>query len=614
MKFSEYLLLKLGFDYKEPENTEPKDKVILRRKPTFLGSLLGFRLSFLGGRSSKPKERESVCNADNNSQGHNDGGDTSRSPTIPTIGGDILSIDDSEKEIKIDSRRIIEGLNKKFGTVENFRHSRLFTDAMEDYHKHILLLNKSGKQNIATSRNKQDSVLDLQGNGGALKHVNADDGKSSYALNNGSQGLMGGDEPFSLDFEGFLKSLDQHVEQEMVTTPNPTHNNTEIGRNVSERNLSGPSNASSDGKNSGMSKNSEGANEGVVGTELKLAEDTARADNVDNSYDHDNSNNSDNSDNSANDDHIQMCDVDVDSLSMISEGEGNYYTVKYQEIIQDTEEYSENSEDDIKEGSRPDDSSAPGSGGRPPKELKTINHFARRHQNAEMEPLRVVNQVSKSSSIKSESPGMECVNDEVPTNEKNGHDQNSLAVDQDETSNYKDNTLVSRSPSVLATSDTLKDDCTLKKNSSISPSIKNRMTIFEPSSLAEERKTPPKNQSANGHGATVDQYENESSASSQSSPRVQIYGSTVSGNRQYKKDIKELFKILTARSIRFEYICIAADQKARSYMKRKSLGNTNIPQIYVDGEFKGFYKEAVLENQMGTLNQWLGLDREPEMF
>ncbi|KAJ2609654.1 hypothetical protein H4S08_003953 [Coemansia sp. RSA 1365] len=94
-------------------------------------------------------------------------------------------------------------------------------------------------------------------------------------------------------------------------------------------------------------------------------------------------------------------------------------------------------------------------------------------------------------------------------------------------------------------------------------------------------------------------------------PRVQVYGSTVSGNRTYKKQAKELFMMLEANEVDFEFICIAADEKAKNYMRRKSRNNMTIPQIYVDTEFKGFYEDAFKANEIDELYEWLGLDEDP---
>ncbi|PVV02482.1 hypothetical protein BB560_001926 [Smittium megazygosporum] len=94
-------------------------------------------------------------------------------------------------------------------------------------------------------------------------------------------------------------------------------------------------------------------------------------------------------------------------------------------------------------------------------------------------------------------------------------------------------------------------------------------------------------------------------------PRVQIYGSSISGNRKYKTEIKRMFNILHSHEIEFEFKCIAADPVAKSYMKRKALGNMNIPQIYVDGDLVGFYDEFYEANENDCLEEWLGLDEDP---
>ncbi|KAJ2893051.1 hypothetical protein IWW38_002994 [Coemansia aciculifera] len=94
-------------------------------------------------------------------------------------------------------------------------------------------------------------------------------------------------------------------------------------------------------------------------------------------------------------------------------------------------------------------------------------------------------------------------------------------------------------------------------------------------------------------------------------PRVQVYGSTVSGNRTYKRQVKDLFTMLEAQEVDFEYICIAASEPAKKYLRRKALGNMTIPQIYVDGELRGFYDDAFKANEADELYEWLGLDEEP---
>ncbi|KAJ2645389.1 hypothetical protein GGH99_008279 [Coemansia sp. RSA 1285] len=119
-----------------------------------------------------------------------------------------------------------------------------------------------------------------------------------------------------------------------------------------------------------------------------------------------------------------------------------------------------------------------------------------------------------------------------------------------------------------------------------------------------------KEEEADG-GDNDDEEEEEEEEEALEKPRVQIYGSTVSGNRTYKKQAKDLFIMLEGNEIDFEFMCIAADQKAKLYMRRKALGNMSIPQIFVDGEFKGLYEDAFNANEKDELYEWLGLDEEP---
>lgn len=105
-----------------------------------------------------------------------------------------------------------------------------------------------------------------------------------------------------------------------------------------------------------------------------------------------------------------------------------------------------------------------------------------------------------------------------------------------------------------------------------------------------------------------------------SAARVQIYGSEGSGNKKvhdvscldaealrlaapfthsfhlplfplclvqaegYQTRIKD---VLNIKGIPFDFLNIAYDEEAKSYMKQKNLGKTELPQIFVNGEFKG---------------------------
>ncbi|KAJ1881507.1 hypothetical protein LPJ66_011301, partial [Kickxella alabastrina] len=66
-----------------------------------------------------------------------------------------------------------------------------------------------------------------------------------------------------------------------------------------------------------------------------------------------------------------------------------------------------------------------------------------------------------------------------------------------------------------------------------------------------------------------------------------------------------------ANEIDFEFICLAVDEQAKKYVRRKALGNMTIPQVYVDGDFKGFFEDAFKANEGDELYEWLGLDEEP---
>ncbi|KAI8912698.1 thioredoxin-like protein [Gorgonomyces haynaldii] len=68
--------------------------------------------------------------------------------------------------------------------------------------------------------------------------------------------------------------------------------------------------------------------------------------------------------------------------------------------------------------------------------------------------------------------------------------------------------------------------------------------------------------------------------------RVIVYYSSVAGNVKIKKEQTRVQDLLKAKGIEYELVDLAQDDKAKEYMKSKS-GKTVIPQIFVDGEFKG---------------------------
>ncbi|KAI8918516.1 hypothetical protein DFJ77DRAFT_455885 [Powellomyces hirtus] len=68
--------------------------------------------------------------------------------------------------------------------------------------------------------------------------------------------------------------------------------------------------------------------------------------------------------------------------------------------------------------------------------------------------------------------------------------------------------------------------------------------------------------------------------------RVTLYYSSVSGALQVKKQTTRVQDILAARKVAYDLVDVAADEDAKEYMQRKS-GKNALPQIFVDGEYKG---------------------------
>ncbi|KAJ1853162.1 hypothetical protein LPJ73_002699, partial [Coemansia sp. RSA 2703] len=118
-----------------------------------------------------------------------------------------------------------------------------------------------------------------------------------------------------------------------------------------------------------------------------------------------------------------------------------------------------------------------------------------------------------------------------------------------------------------------------------SPTNDDDISGDKPASINKDKKQDENDESEHEEKEQAD--EESDAAEEVEKPRVQIYGSTVSGNRTYKKQARDLFAMLEANEIDFEFICLAVDENAKKYVRRKALGNMTIPQVYVDGEFKG---------------------------
>ncbi|CAG8536069.1 9014_t:CDS:2 [Dentiscutata heterogama] len=91
--------------------------------------------------------------------------------------------------------------------------------------------------------------------------------------------------------------------------------------------------------------------------------------------------------------------------------------------------------------------------------------------------------------------------------------------------------------------------------------------------------------------------------------RVEVYGSSVPGNIFVKQNHMSVESILNANKIPYKFIDVAADENHLKYMKRKNGGKKDLPQIFVDGEFKGTTKELEEAVEMREVREFLGLDK-----
>ncbi|GJJ72109.1 SH3 domain-binding glutamic acid-rich protein [Entomortierella parvispora] len=91
---------------------------------------------------------------------------------------------------------------------------------------------------------------------------------------------------------------------------------------------------------------------------------------------------------------------------------------------------------------------------------------------------------------------------------------------------------------------------------------------------------------------------------------VQIYGSSVSGNLQIKRSQQSISDALQQLEIEYEFVDVAASEEVKSYMKRKSRGETALPQIFAGGEYRGTYEDFDYAIETHQLTQFLGFDRQ----
>ncbi|KNC78196.1 hypothetical protein SARC_09366 [Sphaeroforma arctica JP610] len=91
--------------------------------------------------------------------------------------------------------------------------------------------------------------------------------------------------------------------------------------------------------------------------------------------------------------------------------------------------------------------------------------------------------------------------------------------------------------------------------------------------------------------------------------RVEIFTSSVSGNRKVDGETKSIKMFFDAHKIEYKEIDISLDENEdkKKYLLAKS-GSRTIPKVFVDDEFKGDYETLMYANEDGLLKQSLGLE------
>ena len=94
-------------------------------------------------------------------------------------------------------------------------------------------------------------------------------------------------------------------------------------------------------------------------------------------------------------------------------------------------------------------------------------------------------------------------------------------------------------------------------------------------------------------------------------PRVTMYGSSVSGNRKIKDAQTRAQNMLQAHNIAFRFVDCAADEAGKQYMRKKST-HPSLPQFFTDGEFRGGFDAFDDAVEGNFLEEFLGLNEPPK--
>eukprot|EP01134_Creolimax_fragrantissima_P007013 CFRG7013T1 len=91
--------------------------------------------------------------------------------------------------------------------------------------------------------------------------------------------------------------------------------------------------------------------------------------------------------------------------------------------------------------------------------------------------------------------------------------------------------------------------------------------------------------------------------------KIELYTSSVSGNRKVDHETKLIKMYLNAQKIGFEEVDISLDeyQDKKKNLLNKS-GDRAIPKVFVDDEYKADYETLMYANEDGLVKQALGLE------
>ena len=86
---------------------------------------------------------------------------------------------------------------------------------------------------------------------------------------------------------------------------------------------------------------------------------------------------------------------------------------------------------------------------------------------------------------------------------------------------------------------------------------------------------------------------------------IQIFYSSVSGNIKIKTEQRRIESVLQSLNIEYQLVDVAADLHAKDLMFRMTKSKL-VPQIFVDGQFRGFYEDFANSVESEKLEQFLG--------